>query len=144
MSAHAMPADELSLLAAVIANVPVGVLAADTELRCAYVNERLASLAERTPAQLRDHGFVDALGLRDRDRLRGACEAVVADHRELVEEVVLATPDGDARHVEIRLRPLTAADGVTRGVVGTVQECSAPAEAPTTLTPTIGYVAQLA
>lgn len=143
MSAHDLPADELGLLAAVIANVPVGVLAADAQLRCAYVNERLSSIAERTPAQLQDHGLADAVAPHDRDRLLRTCDVVVADHRELVEEVVLCTPEGDDRRVEVRLRPLTAADGVARGVVGIVQERAAPAEERTPLAPTIGYVAQL-
>lgn len=143
MSTREIPADEVSLLAAVIANVPVGVLAADAELRCAYVNERLASLAGRTCAQLRDHGLIDAVAPDDRLRLQRTCEAVVADHRELVEEVVLRTPEGADRHAEVRLTPLTAADGVARGVVGVVRAHGPPAEERTGLTPTIGYVAQL-
>ncbi len=143
MSAREMPTEEVSLLAAVIANVPVGVLAADVEMRCAYVNERLSSIAGRTPAQLRDDGLIEAVAPDDRLRLRRACEAVVADHRELVEEVVLRTPEGTDRYAEVRLTPLTAADGVARGVVGVVQEHATPAEEHTVLTPTIGYVAQL-
>lgn len=143
MSVHDMPADELGLLAGVIANVPVGVLAAEPDLCCAYANERLARIAGRRPAQLHGDGFAGAVAPRDRDRLRRTCEAVVADHRELVEEVVLCTPDALERRVEVRLGPLTAADGVARGVVGIVQERGAPAEARTTLAPTIGYVAQL-
>lgn len=143
MNRQEMPAEEVSLLAAVIANVPVGVLAADAELRCAYANERLASIAGRTSGELQDHGLIDAVAPDDRLRLRHACEAVVADHRELVEEVILRTPEGADRHAEVRLTPLTAADGVARGVVGVVQEQAPPAEEHTVLTPTIGYVAQL-
>lgn len=143
MDTQEMPADEVSLLAAVIANVPVGVLAADTELRCAYANERLANIAGRTSAQLQDGGLIDAVAPDDRLRLRRACEAVVADHRELVEEVVLRTPEGADRCTEVRLTPLAAADGVVRGVVGVVQEHAPSAEERTVLTPTIGYVAQL-
>lgn len=143
MTVRELPADEVGLLAAVIANVPVGVLAADAELRCAYVNDRLASLAGQTPAQLCDDGFADAVDPVDRGRLREACEIVVADHRELVEEVMLRTPDGADPRVEVRLTPLTAADGVARGVVGVVQERAPAAKAGRGLSPTIGYVAQL-
>lgn len=144
MSTCEVPSDDLDLLAAVIANVPVGVLAADSRLRCAYANERLARMAARPPGHLRDEGFVNAVNPDDRARLTDTCETVVLDRREMTEEVRLRAFDGTDRHVQVRLTPLTAADGAVRGVVGVVQECAEPTgTAVTALEPTIGYVAHL-
>lgn len=145
MTARDLPTDQLELVASLIGHVPVGVLAADDQLRCAYANDRLAAIAGQPPAALRDEGLAGVLSAVDRHRLQHACQRVVADRVEVVERVALRTPDGRDPRVEVCLTALTAADGVVRGVVGAVWETAD--EAATAggggLAPTIGYVAQL-
>jgi PAS domain-containing protein len=102
-------------------------------------------MAGSTPGALCDDGLANAVDPDDCERLRRACRTVVADQLEVVEEeVVLRHPDDTDRRVQIRLTPLTAADGVARGVVGVVQEHDTPEDhRETVLQPTIGYVAHL-
>ncbi len=79
---------------AMFTTLPVSVMETDPEGQVIWSNRQFSRQTGRTPRELKGVGWINAVELKDRERVRREWGQAVESRTEYETEVVLATPDG--------------------------------------------------
>ncbi len=103
---------------------PAGVFRADAEGRCEYVNDRWVELIGVAAPRAAGASFIEAVHPDDRLRVRRGWGDAVATRADLVTRFRVAAPNGGARWLEARARPVPDAPASPIAYVGIVLDVS--------------------
>ena len=102
---------------------PVGIVRADTEGRCIYVNQTWCDIAGMTAQEALGYGWARALDPRDRERVLSEWQVAVRQGRSVFKtEHRLVHPDGTTTWVLVQALKETGSAGEVTGYIGTTTD----------------------
>jgi len=111
------------------ASAPVGIFLMDDKGQIIYTNERLQAIAGPIPQGSRNIDLVAVAHPDDRERMLAEATRQQEGPAEDSQEYRILTPQGETRWVHARVCPIFSTDGRPSGVVGTVEDTTAPKQA---------------
>ncbi|WP_219414106.1 PAS domain S-box protein [Pseudonocardia nigra] len=102
-----------------VTQAPVGIWVADRSGATTFVNEQVAGLTGRSPAELTGTAWMDHVHPEDETTTVASWKAAVRSGTPWEEVYRLVATDGTVRHVRSSARPLRAVGGTVTGFLGT-------------------------
>lgn len=102
--------------------VPIGILRADAQGRCVYLNQRFCEIAGLAAESALGFGWLAAIHPEEREQRRKVWMAAVQMEMELDDEAPLLLPDRNVNWVHWRSRPIHSPDGHLMGFVGVLED----------------------
>lgn len=102
--------------------VPIGILRADCQGCCVYLNQRLCEICGMTAERALGFGWFASIHPEDREQAEKLWKAGVELGMELDDETRVQLPDGNINWIHWRSRPLHGPDGHLIGFVGVVED----------------------
>ena len=107
---------------ALVASVsPVGIFHTDVDGRATFVDHRFTVISGQTPHDSAGFGWLNAIHVEDRPRVLDRWFSAGAG-REYTRNYRVVRPDGEIRHVHVRVAPVTGANGERQGYLGSVED----------------------
>ncbi len=101
---------------------PIGILRADREGRCMYLNLRLCEITGLNAESALGFGWLASIHPEDREQTTKLWRAGVESEMELDDETRVQLPDGNIHWIHWRSRPLHGPDGHLMGFVGVIED----------------------
>jgi len=101
---------------------PIGILRADREGRCVYLNQRMCEITGLGPETALGLGWLASIHPADRNQAKRLWGAGVKMEMELDDETRVQLPDGNINWIHWQSRPLHGSDGQLMGFVGVIED----------------------
>jgi PAS domain S-box-containing protein len=101
---------------------PIGILRADRDGRCVYLNQRLCEITGLSAESALEFGWFASIHPEDREHTMRLWRAGVEMEMELDDETRVQLPDGNINWIHWRSRPLHGPDGHLMGFVGVIED----------------------
>jgi len=111
------------------ASAPIGIFLMDKKGRIIYTNERLQAISGSPPQGGPSEELATAVHPDDLERVLAEWAKAEEEPAEFSQEYRILTPQGETRWVRMHVCPIFSADGRQSGVVGTIEDITAPKQA---------------
>lgn len=101
---------------------PIGIMQADLDGRCTYINQRWEDISGLSPAKTLGDGWLRAVHPEDQASVYARWMAAAEGQGPFEMEMRLCKPDGQVRWVITRINPLRSAQGEVTGFVGSITD----------------------
>jgi two-component system sensor histidine kinase/response regulator len=101
---------------------PIGILRADQEGRCVYLNQRMCEITGLSAERALGLGWLASIHPDDREQTKRLWKAGVQMEMELGDETRVQLPDGNINWIHWQSRPLHGPDGCLMGFVGMIED----------------------
>jgi PAS domain S-box-containing protein len=111
------------------AALPVGIIEADSQGNCIYVNGRWQQLSGLTTGESLGEGWMQAISLDDRNRIRRQWKNAATETKEFSGDFRVVRKDDAVRWMRLLARPVYSDSGRLLSFVGTVEDITERKEA---------------